>query len=149
MNYAAIIATAAKKVGVSATLLFAICSHESANFTDIYVHQDGGSPSLGICMIKEGTATQLGYSVKKEDLIKKHELNAEIAAKYLKYQMDRYQTQDWVVLAAAYNAGSYNPSKSLPGCPCNMRYIKRVQNMLSDDLKSKLECGGKKTSEGN
>lgn len=141
MDYVSIIALAAKKVGVSSALLFAICSHESANFTDTYVHNDGGSPSLGICMIKEDTARTLGYKQKKEDLIKKHALNAEIAASYLKYQMNRYETENWLIITAAYNAGTYNPSQKLKGCPKNMRYIKRVQNMLSDELKPQLNCG--------
>jgi soluble lytic murein transglycosylase-like protein len=140
MTYFAIVSLAAKKVGVSASLLFAICQYESANFTDILVHNDGGSPSVGICMLKLKTAQFLGYKGNAVTLEKNHMVNATYAAKYLAYQESRYG-DDWHKLAAAYNAGSYNPSQKVPGCPRNLKYVVRVKRNLGKELQHKMECG--------
>lgn len=138
MDYLTIILTAANKVGVSGSLLFAICSHESGNFTDIHVHNDGGTPSYGICMVKLGTAQLLGYKGDGEGLMD-HETNALYAAKYLKYQSERYG-QNWLMITSAYNAGSYLESTKNVGCPKNLKYVQKVQANLSENLKIQLHC---------
>jgi soluble lytic murein transglycosylase-like protein len=140
MTFYAIIAAAAKKVGVSSSLLFAICSYESANFTDIHVHNDGGSPSVGICMVKQATAQMLGYKGTAKELENNHQINAEFAAKYLAYQQNRYG-DNWMMITAAYNAGSYNPSTKVVGCPRNLKYVNRVKKKLEKKLQYKLNCG--------
>lgn len=140
MTFLTIITAASKKVGVSASLLYAICSYESANFTDIHVHNDGGTPSVGICMVKEGTARMLGFKGTLKELENNHEINAEYAAKYLAYQEKRYGN-DWVMLAASYNSGTYNPSDTVPGCPRNLKYVNRVKKKLEKILQYRLNCG--------
>lgn len=142
MNYNAIvlaITKAASAAKVSSALLLAICSYESADFTVTYNHIDGGSPSYGICQIKEDTARMLGFKGKASELMNTH-TNAKWAARYLKYQEDRYGTNDWCKLAAAYNAGSYNESKKVPGKPRNLKYVRRVQRKLAEELQDRLSC---------
>ena len=54
--------------------------------------------------------------------------------------MERYG-DDWAKIVAAYNAGSYNESKKVPGCPRNLQYIKNVKTYLEPMLREKLACG--------
>ncbi len=128
----------AKVVGVSGELLVAICSHESANFHFSYVEHDHGSPSFSACQVKEASARQMGFDGEAYEL-NDLRVGAYWAAKYLKYQEERYG-DDWCVLASAYNAGSFLPSKKHPGMPKNLKYVKLVQNKLPEDLKPKLDC---------
>jgi soluble lytic murein transglycosylase-like protein len=137
MTFETIILAAAKAAKVSGVLLLAICSHESNNFTMNYSPQDNGSPSFGICQIKYGTAVALGFAGKASDLMNP-QTNATYAAKYLAHQAF-YYGEDWVKLAASYNAGTYNPGKVF-GCPRNLKYIKLVQNKLPNEFKNRLEC---------
>ena len=60
MSYSAIILAAAKAVGVPGALLLAICTHES-NLQNVIAPQDHGSPSYGLCQVKQDTAKALGY----------------------------------------------------------------------------------------
>lgn len=138
MTYTAIILAAAAKVKVSGALLLAICTYET-NLTNMTVYHDGGSPSYGICQVKYGTAKMLGFKGKAEDLINP-KINAKWAARYLKYQVDRYGESDWCKLAAAYNAGTYTESKKVPGKPRNLKYVRRVQKKLEILLQPKLSC---------
>lgn len=137
MGYVTIIIAAAKKAGVNGALLLAICSHESG-LNNVLVPHDGGSPTYGICQIKHGTAQMLGYKGNENGLMNP-ETNAKWAAKYLKYQKNRYDGA-WVKAVAAYNSGTYNESKKIPGCPRNLRYLKHVQKKLHESLKHKLSC---------
>jgi len=139
MDVISIIISAAKTVGVSGTLLVAICSHESNNFTNNYSAFDKGSPSFGSCQIKEASARQLGFKGNSSDL-NNPKINALYAAKYLKYQQDRYGEEDWCPLVAAYNSGTYLKSK-YPGYPRNLKYVRLVQRRLPDDFKDRLSCG--------
>lgn len=140
MNLTLTILKAAKAAKVSGSLLLAICSHESLNFTLDYAANDGGSPSIGICQLKEATAKMVGFTGTVKELMKP-ETNVKYAAKYLKYQESRYGSRDWCKLVAAYNAGSYNESKRVPGYPMNLKYVRLVQKHLSKDLKQRLSCG--------
>ena len=139
MDVISIILAAAKLVGVSGTLLLAVCQHESGNFTQDYTAMDGGSPSFGSCQIKYGTAKFLGFKGKPKDLMGP-KTNSKYSALYLKYQQDRYGS-DWVKLAASYNAGMYRPSKKVLGCPMNLKYVKLVQKKLPEKFKNRLNCG--------
>lgn len=137
MTYTAIILLAAKKVYVSGALLLAICTHESG-LTNALVEHDGGSPTYGICQVKLDTAKMLGFTGTAKDLMTP-DINAKWAAKYLKYQHERYDG-DWCKTVSAYNAGTYVESKKRPGYPRNLAYVRNVQKKLDDDLQSKLSC---------
>lgn len=137
MNYIKIILLAAKKIGVASSLLLAICSHES-NLKNITVPNDGKTPTHGICQIKLDTAKMLHYRGKEKGLMNP-KTNALFAAKYLKYQLKRYDN-DWCKATSAYNAGRYNESKVLPGYPRNLKYVRHVQKKLPRKLRHKLSC---------
>ncbi len=140
MDIVSTILSAAKSVGVSGTLLLAICSHESGSFQYNYAPMDHGTPSYGSCQLKADTAKMLGFSGNPIAL-NDPKINALYAAKFLKYQQDRYGEENWVQLASAYNAGSYLPSKRVPGCPKNLHYVQMVQMRLPLELQNKLQCG--------
>lgn len=142
MDIITTILSAAKAVGVSGTLLLALCAHESAGFTQNYAAMDKGTPSFGSCQIKNFTARFLGFNGNPEEL-NKPEVNARYAALYLKYQQSRYG-ENWVKLVSAYNAGSYKESSVVINCPRNLRYVKLVQKRLPDNFKNKLNCGNEK-----
>lgn len=137
MIYETIILAAAKAAKVSGALLLAICTHESG-LNNVMVPHDGGTPTYGICQVKFDTAKMIGFSGKEEDLMIPR-VNAKWAARYLKYQTDRYD-DDWCKIAAAYNAGTYNESKKKPGCPKNLEYVRLVQKRLHEDLQFKMSC---------
>lgn len=138
MNYVTIIAMAAKKVGISASLLVAICTQESG-LKNINNENDKGSPSIGLCQIKEGSAKLLGFKGTKQDL-QKPEINAKYAAIYLKKQLDRYNN-DACMAVAAYNSGSFFESKKKPGYPKNFRYVQSVKKLIAEEeVAMLLEC---------
>lgn len=139
MDTISIILSAAKLVGVSGNLLLAICAHESLGFTQNYVAKDKGTPSYGSCQIKKKTAEFLGYKGDPNKL-NNIEINSYWAARYLKYQQNRYGT-NWIKLTSSYNAGSYRESYLNPGCPKNMRYVRLVQKKLPLSLQNRLQCG--------
>lgn len=141
MTISTIILAAAKAVGVPGALLLAICTHES-NLENVIVADDGGSPSIGVCQMKQATAESMGFVGTQTDLLKP-KTNAKYAAKYLKKQLDRYDG-DWCKATAAYNSGTYNPSKKAPGKPRNLKYIKSVVLKLDDKHKDYLICGERK-----
>lgn len=136
MDYTTIILLAAKKIAVSGALLLAICTHETG-LKNTMVHHDGGSPSYGICQVKKDTAKMMGYNVNGNDLMKP-EVNAKVAASYLKYQLDRYDN-NMCMATASYNAGRYNPSSKMIGHPRNLKYIRSVQKLLGPEIKHKLQ----------
>ena len=138
MNYVTIIAMAAKKVGISASLLVAICTHESG-LKNINNENDKGSPSIGICQIKHESAKLLGFKGNRFAL-ENPKINALYAAKYLKMQFDRYNN-DACKAVAAYNSGTYFENKKIPGRPKNFRYVQDVQNLITDEETSiLLQC---------
>lgn len=137
MSFLAIILAAAKKAGVSGSLLLAICTHESG-LKNVYLHHDGGSPTYGICQIKYDTAKMVGFQGEAKDLMVPS-INAQWAAAYLKFQKARY-AGDWMKSTAAYNSGTYLESKKVPGCPRNLKYLKHVQKKLDEKLQDRLEC---------
>lgn len=138
MNYPMIILAAAKVAKVSGALLLAICTHESG-LNNVFVPHDGGSPSIGICQIKQATAEMVGLNYTQTDLMDPTK-NARAAARYLKFQQERYDG-DLVKMVASYNAGKYNESKKAIGCPKNLKYVKSVQSKLNNDLQHTLACG--------
>lgn len=139
MPYLQIIQAAAKAAQVSAVLLYAICGHESRDFTLDFALYDNGSPSYGVCQIKEGTARMLGFKGSAMELRNPY-IGIKYAALYLKYQQERYGDNNWCALAASYNSGTYTESKYV-GYPRNLKYVRLVQRKLSQDYQSKLNCG--------
>lgn len=137
MTYEAIIIAAAKLAKVSPQLLLAICVTES-DLKNVEVPHDGGSPTYGICQVKLGTAQMLGYKGTAKGLMIPV-TNAKYAAKYLKFQKDRY-SYDWCKATAAYNSGTYNMSKVTPGYPMNLKYVRKVQSKLEPKNRFKLSC---------
>jgi soluble lytic murein transglycosylase-like protein len=141
MTFAAIILSAAKTAKVSGSLLLAICTHESG-LTNAMVLHGGNSPTYGVCQVKYETAHMIGFKGKPLDLMDPS-TNAKWAAKYVSYQVGRYGSSDWCKLAAAYNAGTYNPSSKVLGCPKNLKYVKAVKSKLKREFHSRMACGGK------
>ena len=125
MQYVQIIVAAAKAAKTSGLILLAICTHES-KLSNIINHNDGGSPTYGICQVKYSTAQMLGYQGKADGLMNPKE-NAKWAANYLRYQQLRYG--DWCKTVAAYNSGTYNESKVMPGYPKNLKYVNGVKKI--------------------
>ena len=140
MDYATIIGLAAKKVGISGALLLAVCVHESGlkNITNEFDH---GSPSIGVCQLKKKTAEMLGFKGNRIAL-ENPATNIWWAAKYLKWQLERYDGNACKAISA-YNSGSYHESKKKPGYPRNLKYVKSIKNLISDkNIAMLLECGG-------
>lgn len=161
MGISQLILTIAKTVGVPGSLLLAICTHES-NLINVAVIHDHGSPSYGLCQIKEDTARALGYrgiasgplqdtDLMPDSMVPKGEpqglmkpsINVQYAALYLKMQLERYDS-DWCMATSAYNAGSYNESVKEPGHPKNYKYIKQIVLLLNEDYKDYLVCGARR-----
>jgi soluble lytic murein transglycosylase-like protein len=136
MDYTAIILLAAKKIGIAGSLLLAICTHETGLKNNM-VHIDGGSPSYGVCQVKIGTAKMMNYEVTGKDLMNP-EVNAVVAASYLKYQIDRYNG-NLCKATASFNSGRYNPSDKAPGHPRNLKYLRSVQKLLDPSLRPQLQ----------
>jgi len=112
---------AANIVGVSPALLVALCSTET-NLANVVRYNDGASSSYGICQVKLETARLIDRKADALLLMKPH-YNALIAARYLQYQMGRYN-DTWLAVAA-YNSGSvkFNRRREL----VNRNYVKKVQ----------------------
>jgi soluble lytic murein transglycosylase-like protein len=127
----------AKSVGVSGTLLLAICNHESGGFMQSYSPMDHGTPSYGSCQIKYNTALQLGFKGLPIELMRP-EVGVKYAALYLRYQQKRYGN-NWIKIVSSYNSGSYSLGRN--GCPRNARYVRLVRNKLPLNLQEKLNCG--------
>ena len=135
---------------ISGAILVAVCSHESG-LRNTVVKNDGGSPSIGICQVKQETAVMLGYKGTPEGLMNP-QTNAKYAAKYLKKQYDRYQ--NWCKAIAAYNAGRYNESLREPGHPKNLKYVLNVRKKLNKQFQKNVSCdkvssGDKDVAENN
>jgi soluble lytic murein transglycosylase-like protein len=144
MPFSTIILATAKTIGVPGFLLLAICTHESG-LRNVIAPQDHGSPSFGVCQLKENTAKLLGYSGDGNGLMNP-ETNIRYAALYLKMQLDRYDGS-WCQAVSAFNAGSYTESKIVPGKPRNLKYVQGVTLLLDDEHKDFLICGPRKVEE--
>jgi soluble lytic murein transglycosylase-like protein len=137
MSFTTVILAAAKTAGVSGSLLLAICTHESG-LKNTLVENDKGSPSYGICQIKSGAAAMVGFKGEPAELMQPA-VNAKYAARYLAYQLDRYDG-DNCRATAAYNAGSYKESKKHPGQAFNVAYIINVADKTDVDLFGAFNC---------
>jgi soluble lytic murein transglycosylase-like protein len=112
--------------GVDPALLSSLCFVESNHNINAYVHQDGGTPSYGLCQVKLETARALGFTGRAEELMDPSS-NALYAALYLKRQHKRYGT--WEKAVSAYNCGHACGNKS---------YVRKVMGGHSE-LRSRSE----------
>lgn len=110
------IITAANAEGIPPKYLLAMARVESSMNPKALNANDGGSPSFGLFQIKVNTALQVGINARECNIRSKRvykscklfgaRTNAKAAAKYLAWQLKRY---DWNMAKAisAYNAGSF------------------------------------------
>lgn len=100
----------------------ALCFVESTHRAHVVNKDDGKSSSIGLCQIKLATARMMGYKGTAAQL-KNPRINAYFSAKYLKWQIDRY---DWDIdkAIAAYNAGKFIPGKT--SFAANQKYLDSV-----------------------
>lgn len=112
---------AAKVTGVGAQLLVSVCLVES-NLIYTINPKDGRSASYGVCHVKTATARQFDRGATPV-LLMSPIYNSIIAARYLKWQLERYKTTTCAI--AAYNAGSckFNDKGRL----INEHYIRKVR----------------------
>ena len=141
MTYLSIITAAAKAAGLSVTLLYSICAHESKDYTLDYAMYDNGSPSYSVCQVKLGTAEMFGFKGEPMEL-REPRIGAKYAALYLKYQITKYNGNICKAVSA-YNSGTYTESPKNPGLPKNLRYIKLVKEKLPEEYKYLLNCENK------
>lgn len=105
-------------------VLRSLCFAESSFNPAPPLKDDGGSPSHGLCQVKLRTARHMGFKGKALNL-KDPTINAQIAAKYLRYQLDRYKG-NWLKAISAYNAGSAIPN--------NQDYVNKVVSKVFNEL---------------
>lgn len=111
-------------------LLRAICTVES-NLNAHAINRVDGSDkrhSIGLCQIKLNTARWMRCpKIKREYDLFDARSNARCAARFLRYQLDRYE-QNWDRAIAAYNSGSLKLTKT--GRIVNQAYVNKVWKEL-------------------
>lgn len=85
-------------------LLQSICYIESKHNISAVHKDDGNSDSLGVCQIKLETAKWLGFKGSKKELMLP-EVNLYYSAKYLRYNLDRYNGNT-IKAIISYNKGN-------------------------------------------
>lgn len=93
-----------QKFDLPQDLLSSLCFVESKYDINAIHKDDGKSDSLGVCQIKLATAKQFGFKGTKTQLMNPY-TNIHYAAKYLKYQIDRYHGYTTKAIIS-YNKGS-------------------------------------------
>lgn len=119
MEIVTILTQAAKAVGVSPALLLSVCWVET-NHRNVDVPHDGHSASRGICQVKDATASDMEPDIYPSSL-SNPEVNARVAAKYLKKQIKRYNGQIWCAVDA-YNKGTMKS--------CDSIYVRKVKEKM-------------------
>ena len=100
-----ILLLAASMYHVPPDIFIAMCEVES-NLVPTAIHkQDGNGTSYGLCQIKLATARSVGFQGPPWKLMDPR-VNAKYAARYFRYQMDRYHGNITAALTA-YNAGHF------------------------------------------
>jgi soluble lytic murein transglycosylase-like protein len=117
-----IVVAAAKAASISPSLLLAICSIESNLRPEAINQHDGGSPSIGVCQLKVDTALMFDRFATAKKLLDPR-YNAKLAARYVRYQSNRYISDECII--AAYNAGTCLRNKR--GLIRNRQYVAKVQ----------------------
>ncbi len=85
-------------------LLSSVCYIESTHRPAAISHNDGGTPSFGVCQVKYKTAKWLGFKGTPSQLMNP-EVNIFYAGKYLHYQLKRYHGNT-AKAVIAYNFGN-------------------------------------------
>lgn len=114
--------TAANANNVPYRLLKAICKVESNLNPKALNPDDYGSPSYGLCQIKETTARLVHYRGPIRGLFNPY-INANISARYLHKHLTKCNN-DWVRAASAYNAGTCHRVIR------NTKYVHKVMSKL-------------------
>lgn len=105
-------------------MLAAVCYVESSHVIQARNVDDGGSDSFGICQLKLSTAQGMGYTSETPGTLQTSaKINTFYAAKYLRYQLDRYKGNTWRAIAA-YNSGTFKVNKQ--GQTVNKAYVDKV-----------------------
>lgn len=104
-------------------LLSAVCWVESSHRPAAYHADDNGSPSMGLCQIKEKTARWMGYKGAVKELRNNPITNAYYAAKYISYQRTRFHGNISCAISA-YNQG--NCKTRADGKVKNYYYVQKV-----------------------
>lgn len=117
---------AADTAEIPRELLLAVCWGESTFRTHGVTHKDGGTLSHGVCQVKLATAVWMdqvyGHSIKATSKrLEDTKTNAFYAAKYLKYQLERYHG-NWKLAVDAYNKGRAVSSRS--------KYVKKFNKNI-------------------
>lgn len=123
VDLALIFLTVSTTFSLPPSLLSSVCYVESRHKVRAINRDDNGSPSLGVCQVKEKTARIMGYRGTAKRLWQDPNVNIYYAGKYLKFQMNRYYC-DIYKSVAAYNAGSYREAAT--GVSINHKYVNRV-----------------------
>lgn len=93
-----------KEFNLPVGVLAATCFIESSYRVNAIHKDDGNGDSLGVCQVKLATAKWMGFKGTEKQLMKP-EINVYYAAKYLKYQLKRYDNNIPRALTA-YNRGN-------------------------------------------
>ncbi len=105
--------------GLPPKLLEALCYIESTHNINAVHKDDGGGNSVGVCQIKLKTAVWLGFKgTEKELMVPK--TNIYYSAKYLAYQIKRYNSTTKAIIA--YNRGN---AKGLTSTRYSVKVIKQ------------------------
>jgi len=117
----AAIVLAAKKAGLTPWFLLAICSAET-DLRNVINPNDPELPSYGVCQLKLGTARMFDKAATACSLMDP-EVNAALAAQYLRKQYRRYPGNLSCAIAA-YNAGRCKKDKN--GNIMNQDHVNKV-----------------------
>lgn len=109
---------AAISQNVPPLILISICSVESSLNPYTTNFNDGHGNSHGLCQIQTRTARWMGFKGEISHLYNT-KINVKYAAKYLRYQLTRYDN-NIVKAISAYNAGRYIKN--------NSQYVNKVLN---------------------
>lgn len=105
-------------------LLESVCFVESSNRPHAIHKDDGSQDSVGLCQLHLSTARQMGFKGSAKSLLRA-DVNAFYAAKYLSYQINRYNGSIHKAISA-YNAGTYRENSR--GIARNQAYVDKVFN---------------------
>lgn len=115
--------TVSQTLSLPPGLLSAICMVESGHNVSAINVRDRGSPSIGLCELKLGTARQMGFKGDQELLQRSAAINILYAGRYLSRNLHRYPS-DIACAIAAYNSGTCNHNDA--GLIKNRKYVKKV-----------------------
>jgi len=109
-------------------LMSSVCWVESGHKISAVNRNDGGEDSIGACQLHYSTAKWLGFKGSREELYLPKN-NVKYAAKYLQYQLKRYDGSIPDAIAA-YNAG--RAVRLRTGAYLNMGYVLKVFKAWSE-----------------